>query len=100
MSQTITRKDTSNGLGPIRSMRVIKRDHNPHWKRPLPASAHGRACVELVLGDYNNGMQLSIDTEESYQNDEGRKFAKRTIVYLNEEAVRQLYAILRERFNA
>jgi hypothetical protein len=104
-NQTTTRKDSSNSLGPIRTIKTVIRNHCPHWKRHVSEKQQGRAYVEFSIGDYAGlytsiaGPKLCIDATERFEDeDTGRESAKRVMVTLDEEATRQLYAILHERF--
>jgi len=103
MSKTfkVERADISNNLGPVRKLKVVQTEHTPHWKR---YASKGRATAEFTVGTYlsmnhgDNSTQLAIDTEESYQNEEGRVTAKRTWVTFDEATTRKLYEMLKEHF--
>lgn len=96
--QTTTRKDSNNALAPVRSIKTAIRHHRPHWMR-FADEKRGWASIKFTLGDYNTGLHLSIDAHESYEHDSGRDSTKRVMLQLDEDAARQLYAILHERFN-
>ena len=100
MSQTTTRKDRQSALGEVvRSVKTVFHNHCPHWKSHVTGGDRGHARIEFTLRDCQSGAHLSIDATESFESgDTGRYSEKRVMVGLEEQAARQLYAILKERF--
>ena len=105
MSEVIRcdRKDTSNQLGPVRSLKVLQKA-TPHWKRFVSPTDSPRATAKFEIGkfcsmeDAFSQTILSIDTEESYESESGKEIAKRTMVSFDEATTRKLYEMLKEHF--
>lgn len=93
--QIIERK---NKYKHTRNLDVSIGSHQPSWKRPMPDSKKGGAFVKFQLGDYTSGTALSIDAAEWYTNEQNRTSEKRVMMSINEDAARQLWQMLNEKF--
>jgi len=83
--------------GEMRSIRFSDLNHTPHWKRS--GAADGYASVEFST--HSKNAYLSIDAEEQARDlQTGRVASKRTMISLAEPQARDLYAWLKERFEA